>query len=269
MHDATAVIHGRHVFGAPIADKPLAQRQMLKLQLPAEQSLSLWMFAAEALDRAEGYGGSAPSQEAKAILRIATPVLKFRATRDGRRVTGDAMEMRGGIGYVEEWVNPRLVRDAHLGSIWEGAGNVVALDVIGRAVARHSCHEPFAAAVQARLDEAPDLPAGHRMALGDALARAATLADDVATDPEAEIENRHATTLLFHAATAALMAWEGAQVHARRGDARRVLWSKLVLDHKLTARDPFARTDTAREQRIAAHLLGTNAATMADVADLL
>mgnify|MGYP001818710829 CR=1 FL=1 len=119
------------------------------------------------------------------------------------------------------------------------------------------------------LDEAPDLPAGHRMALGDALAGAATLADDVATDPEAEFENRHATTLLFHAATAALMAWEGAQIHARRGDARRVLWSKLVLDHKLTARDPFARTDTAREQRIAAHLLGTNAATMADVADLL
>ncbi len=269
VHDATAVIHGRHVFGSLIAEKPLAQRQMLKMQLPAEQSLSLWMFAADALDRSEGYGGQAASQEAKAILRIATPVLKFRATRDGRRVTGDAMEMRGGIGYVEEWVNPRLVRDAHLGSIWEGAGNVVALDVIGRAVARHSCHEAFVAAITARLDEAADLPSSHQSALREALQKTATLAGDVAGDPTAEIENRHATTLLFHAATAALLAWEGAQIHARRGDARRVLWSKLVIDHKLSARDPFARTDTAAEQHIAAHLLSDAAVPMADVAELL
>lgn len=269
VHDATAVIHGRHVFGSPIADKPLARRQMLKLQLPAEQALSLWMFAADALDRAEGHGGRAPSQEAKAILRIATPVLKFRATRDGRRVTGDAMEMRGGIGYVEEWVNPRLVRDAHLGSIWEGAGNVVALDVIGRAVARHACHEPFIAAIAAKLDDAPDLPAGHRAALADALQRAGSLAAAIAADPAAEIESRQATTVLFHAATAALMAWEGAHIHARRGDARRVLWSKLVLDHKLAPRDPFARTDTAREQRIAEALIGDSAMAMEAIAELL
>ncbi len=269
VHDATAVIHGLHVFGSPIADKPLAQRQMLKLQLPAEQALSLWMFAADALDRSEGYGGQAPSQEAKAILRIATPVLKFRATRDGRRVTGDAMEMRGGIGYVEEWVNPRLVRDAHLGSIWEGAGNVVALDVIGRAVARHSCHEAFIAAVAAKLDDAGDLPTGHHSALNDALQGAGKLAAEIGADPTAEIENRQATTVLFHAVTAALLAWEGSQIHARRGDARRVLWSKLVLDHKLRPRDPFARSDTANEQRIAAALIGDAAMPMAAVADLL
>ena len=264
VHDATAVIHGRQVFGSPIAENRSPSARCSRCRLPAEQSLSLWMFAADALDRSEGYGGQAASQEAKAILRIATPVLKFRATRDGRRVTGDAMEMRGGIGYVEEWVNPRLVRDAHLGSIWEGAGNVVALDVIGRAVARHSCHDAFVAAITAKLDEAADLPSGHQSALREALQKTATLAGDVAGDPTAEIENRHATTLLFHAATAALMAWEGSQIHARRGDARRVLWSKLVLDHKLSARDPFARADTAAEQRIAAHLLGDAAVPMAD-----
>src|SRR6185437_16902586 len=64
-----------------------------------------------------------------------TPLIKFRACRDARRVTGDAMEVRGGCGYIEEWPDPRLVRDAHLGSIWEGTSNVVALDVL-RAVAR-------------------------------------------------------------------------------------------------------------------------------------
>ena len=124
------------------------------------------------VDRAEGHGGQPPSQEAKAILRIATPVLKFRATRDGRRVTGDAMEMRGGIGYVEEWANPRLVRDAHLGSIWEGAGNVVAIDVVQRAIRRHACHEPFIAAVRAKLDDASDVPDAHRNALREVLENA-------------------------------------------------------------------------------------------------
>lgn len=269
VHDATAVIHGRHVFGSPIAKKPLARRQMLKLQLPAEQSLSLWAFAADALDRSEGYGGAVPSQEAKAILRIATPVLKFRATRDGRRVTGDAMEMRGGIGYVEEWVNPRLVRDAHLGSIWEGAGNVVAIDIIGRAVAKHACHEPFVAAIAAKLDDAGELPDAHRAALSEALKRASKLASDVAGDAASEIESRHAATTLYHAATAALMAWEGNQISAKRDDARRVLWSKLVLDHKLMPSDPFARSNNANDDKIASCLLGSAPVPMAQVSELL
>jgi acyl-CoA dehydrogenase len=269
VHDATAVINGRKVFGALIREKPLAKRQMLKLQLPAEQSLSLWMFAADALDRAEGHGGQPPSQEAKAILRIATPVLKFRATRDGRRVTGDAMEMRGGIGYVEEWANPRLVRDAHLGSIWEGAGNVVAIDVVQRAIRRHACHEPFIAAVRAKLDDASDVPDAHRNALREALDSAGRLAGRIASSPENEIESRHATTMLYHAATAALMAWEASAIHKRRGDARRLLWSKLVLDHKLKPRDPFAASDPAREEAIAACLLGDEPASMAEVAEML
>ena len=269
VHDATAVIHGRKVFGTPIAEKPLAKRQMLKLQLPAEQSLSLWMFTAEALDRSEGYGGETPSQEAKAILRIATPVLKFRATRDARRVTGDAMEMRGGIGYVEEWGNPRLVRDAHLGSIWEGAGNVVAIDAIGRAVKRHNCHEPFIAAIAARLNEAADLPESHRTALATALKKAGENASAVAANPAAEIASRHATTLLYHAATAALMAWEGAVIHQNRGDARRILWSKLILDHKLSPQDPFAPANLEREGKIASALLGSEPMVMAQVSELL
>lgn len=269
VHDATAVIHGRRVFGSLIAEKPLAQRQMLKIQLPAEQSLSLWAFAADALDRSEGYGGAAPSQEAKAILRIATPVLKFRATRDGRRVTGDAMEMRGGIGYVEEWVNPRLVRDAHLGSIWEGAGNVVAIDAIGRAVRRHACHEPFIAAISAKLAEAVGVPDAHREALQDALRKAGKLAGDVAGAPEAEVESRRAVTMLYHSATAALMAWEASRIHARRGDARRLLWSKLILDHKLRPADPFGGYSGDADKRISQLLLGSERASMAEVAELL
>lgn len=268
-HDATAVIRGRIVFGSPLHQKPLARRQMLKIQLPAEQSLSMWMFTADVLDKAEGYGGEAPSQEAQALLRMATPVLKFRSTRDGRRVTGDAMEMRGGIGYVEEWVNPRLVRDAHLGSIWEGTSNIVALDAVTRAVRKHDCHEPLHAALCQKLEAAEGVPADYAAALQDHLERAVHLIGQVAAEGRDEASCRQATSAFYHAATAALMAWEGAQIHSRRGDARRLLWSRLVIDHRLTPRDPYALVDHAWEDEVSALLLGDADVSMEDAARLI
>lgn len=269
VHDAMAVMNGRMVFGAPLREKPLARRQMLKIALPAEQSLSMWMFTADVLDKAEGYGGQAQSQEAAALLRMATPVLKFRATRDGRRVTGDAMEMRGGIGYVEEWVSPRLVRDAHLGSIWEGTSNIVALDAVTRAVAKHDCHAPLHAALIQRLEEADGVPAGYLADVRGHLDRAVELIGRVAADRADEAACRQATSIFYHAATAALLAWEGARIHARRGDARRLLWSRLVVDHRLRARDPFALADNAWENEVSKLLLGEADVSLADAARLV
>ena len=149
LHDAMTVAHGRVVFGKRIVDQPLARRQLLKMMLPVEQALSLCFMTADALDRAE-----AGSQDAAALVRILTPVLKFRATRDARKVCGDALEMRGGVGYIEEFAPARLLRDAHLGSIWEGTSNIVALDAITRAVGRHGAHGALGADLHARLNEA-------------------------------------------------------------------------------------------------------------------
>ena len=61
------------------------------------------------------------------------------------------MEVRGGTGYIEEWSDARLVRDAHLGSIWEGTSNIVALD-IARAVKREGALEPLRAYLVGMLD---------------------------------------------------------------------------------------------------------------------
>src|SRR3546814_10864841 len=104
------------------------RRQILKLMLPTEQALSMCLFTAEALHRAD-----AGDEEGRALRRILTPLVKFRVCRDARKVAGDAMEVRGGCGYIEEWIEPRLLRDTHLGSIWEGTSNIVELDEIGRA----------------------------------------------------------------------------------------------------------------------------------------
>jgi len=232
LHDAFTVAHGRVVFGKRIIDLPLARRQLLKLLLPVEQALSLCFATAAALDRAE-----AGSQDAATLLRILTPVLKFRSTRDARKMCGDALEFRGGIGYVEEFVNARLLRDAHLGSIWEGTGNIVALDALTRAVGRHGAEAALLAELHTKLDDVPKPWADRLRALVD---KSVAFARAVAADAAHEADARRATSTLYHVASAVTLAWEGVQIHATSGDARRLLLSKLVVEHRLQTPDPFA-----------------------------
>ncbi len=263
-HDAMAVAQGRVVFGSRIVDLPLARRQLMKIMLATEQGLSMSFLTADALDRAE-----AGSQDAAALLRILTPTLKFRATRDARKVCGDAMEMRGGIGYIEEFATARLLRDAHLGSIWEGTGNIVALDALKRAVGRHGAEAALAADLHARLDDCAGVPQAWRDRLRDLTDRAIALAREVASRAEGEVEARRATSVLYHVASSVALAWEGSRIHAMRGDARRLLLSRLVIDHRLAATDPFKLASDDTQRAIASYLLGDRAVAMADVGELL
>ncbi len=264
MHDAMTVAHGRIVFGRRIADHPLSRRQLLKLMLPLEQALSLCLVTADALERAEQQG----SQEAAALVRILTPVLKYRSTRDARKMCGDALEMRGGIGYVEEFANARLLRDAHLGSIWEGTGNIVALDALGRAVRRHGAEAALADDLHARISAAAVVPQAYRERLKRLVDQAIGFARSVAENDAAEADARRATSALYHVASAVSLAWEAAQVHDRRGDARRLLLSRLVLDHRLAVGGPFAPMAGATEDRIAGLLLSGRPVSIAEAAEI-
>ena len=263
-HDAITVARNRVVFGQRIIDMPLARRQLMKIMLPTEQALSMSFLTADALDRAE-----AGSQDAAALLRILTPTLKFRATRDARKVCGDAMEMRGGIGYIEEFATARLLRDAHLGSIWEGTGNIVALDALKRAVGRHGAEAALAADRHARLDDSANVPQAWRDRLRGLTDRAIGFAREVAGQTDNEAEARRATSLLYHVASAVALVWEGGRIHAMRGDARRLLLSRMVVDHRVSARDPFQLTENATQRATTDHLLGDRAVGMAEVGELL
>jgi alkylation response protein AidB-like acyl-CoA dehydrogenase len=265
MHDALTVARGRTAFGHRIIDLPLARRQLLKLLLPLEQALSLCFVTATALDRAE----QGRSQDSAQLLRILTPTLKFRATRDARKVCGDALELRGGIGYVEEFASARVLRDSYLGSIWEGTSNIVALDAITRAVGRHGAESALAADLQARIQESGRIPQGHRDRLNTAVDRAVAYARTVASHADSEADARRATSLLYHAASAVTLAWEGNMLLERRGDARRVLLSRLVLDHHLAPTDPYALGSGPREQEMANLLFGEEPASMARISAYL
>jgi acyl-CoA dehydrogenase len=263
-HDAMTVAQNRVVFGSRIIDLPLARRQLMKIMLATEQALSMSFLTADALDRAE-----AGSQDAAALLRILTPTLKFRATRDARKVCGDALEMRGGIGYIEEFATARLLRDAHLGSIWEGTGNIVALDALKRAVVRHGADAALAADLHARLDDSANVPQAWRDRLRDLTDRAIGFAREVAARTDNEAEARRATSLLYQVASAVALCWEGGRIHEARGDARRLLLSRMVIDHRVSAKDPFRLTENSAQRAITDHLLGERAVGMPAVGELL
>ncbi|MGB6397892.1 MAG: acyl-CoA dehydrogenase family protein [Bradyrhizobium sp.] len=263
-HDAMTVAKNRVVFGSRIVDLPLGRRQLMKIMLATEQALSMSFLTADALDRAE-----AGSQDAAALLRILTPILKFRATRDARKVCGDALEMRGGIGYIEEFATSRLLRDAHLGSIWEGTGNIVALDALKRAIGRHGADSALAADLHARLDDSAAVPQAWRDRLHGLTDRTIGFAREVASRTDNEAEARRATSLLYHVASAVALAWEAQRIHERRGDARRLLLSRLVVDHRISAGDPFRLTENATQAAIADHLLGERPVGIVEVGELL
>ena len=261
VNEALAAARHRVAFGQPIIAHPLLRRQLMKLIVPTEQALSMAMCAAWVMGEADR--GSA---EAEACLRILTPLVKFRACRDNVPVATGAMEVRGGNGYIEEWVNPRLVRDAQIGLLWEGTSNINALDVITRAVGKSRAHKALEALLRRRLGETKGLPAPLMGRLDTALTRAVALAETVAAEPASEPQARRAASALYHAASAVLLAWEGTRDAA---DARRALFARFVLDHRLSPRDPLAAEDAAWEPDAIAAVLDGGPVPLARAARLL
>jgi len=122
-----AVHHARHrsAFGGPLIDKPLMRNVLADLAVESEAATALALRLAGAVDR--GVRGDA---QERAFSRLAVAVGKFWVCKRQPAVVGEALECLGGNGYVEESGLPRLYRDAPLNSIWEGSGNVQALDVL-------------------------------------------------------------------------------------------------------------------------------------------
>src|SRR5712672_3874780 len=231
VSEAMVCARSRVAFGKTVIEYPLLRRQLLKITVPAEQALSMFLFTASSMDRA-----NAGSKEAESLLRILTPLLKFRACRDNISVATGAMEVRGGNGYIEEWVHARLIRDAHIGVLWEGTSNINALDIIQRAVGKSGAHRILGTALKRRLDEAAALPKSFLDRLRVALDRALAFAERVAAEPALEESARQVASSLYHITSAILMIWEAAQPGA---DARRALYARFVLEHRLTAQDPL------------------------------
>ncbi|MGH1488644.1 MAG: acyl-CoA dehydrogenase family protein [Acidimicrobiales bacterium] len=119
----------RSAFGSTLIDKPLMQNVLADLELETEAATLMVMRLSGAFERSPIDEGEA------ALFRLGSAVAKYWITKRSTPVVREALECVGGNGYVEESILPRLYREAPLNAIWEGAGNVIALDVL-RALAR-------------------------------------------------------------------------------------------------------------------------------------
>lgn len=137
----------RRAFQKTLADQPVMEGVLADLALEYEAAVALTMRVARAFDATDG--------QEKAFARLAVAVGKYWLTKRNANFVYECMECHGGAGYVEEGMMPRLYREAPLNAIWEGSGNVIALDVM-RTLAR----EPEALdAFAAELDRARGLNA--------------------------------------------------------------------------------------------------------------
>jgi len=128
---ANATWHAAHrsAFGKRLADQPLMRNVLADLSIESEAATALAMRVARAYDEA-GF-----DERARHLRRLATAIGKYWVCKRGPGHAFEALECLGGNGYVEESGMPRLYREMPLASIWEGAGNVMALDVL-RALGR-------------------------------------------------------------------------------------------------------------------------------------
>jgi putative acyl-CoA dehydrogenase len=120
--------HWRRVFQRRLIDQPLMRAVLADIALEVEGATALAIRLARAFDRLDD-----PAEAAYA--RLVTPAAKYLICKAEPPLVYEALECLGGNGYVEEWPLARLYREAPLNAIWEGSGNVIALDVL-RAVSR-------------------------------------------------------------------------------------------------------------------------------------
>ncbi|WP_035884460.1 acyl-CoA dehydrogenase family protein [Cupriavidus metallidurans] len=239
LNEALVTARHRRAFGREVVGHALLRRQLLKVMVPTEAALSMVMATADIMARA-GRG----DKTAALALRLLTPLLKLRTCRDNIEVATGAMEVRGGNGYIEDFVNARLVRDAHIGVLWEGTSNINALDAIQRAVRKDGAQHALLALMSARLEQATHLPADLRAVLQRSLSRAIALAETVASDAALEAEVRRAASALYYATAATILAWEATQPGV---DGRRLLLAHAVLEHYLLPRDPLGSPESKGE----------------------
>ena len=208
----------RRAFGKPLREHPLYARAVAALAVDVRGALLFILDVAERFDRA-----ARGDEDAYRLMRALNPLAKAETARLAVRAASEACEMLGGNGYVEEWVTPRLLRDAQVLPIWEGTTNVQALDFL-RACAKERAAEALVEDSLALVPEGSHLADAWR-----AWAREAEAAG--------EMQALRLLTRAYHLRCATLLAHDAArdgdadaQGHARAYLAKNVLHDERAFE---------------------------------------
>ncbi len=217
-----AIHHARErsTFGAPLADHPAMRNVLADLAIESEAATVTAMRVARAYDEASE----------SAFRRFATAVMKYWMCKRAPAHAAEALECLGGNGYVEDSGMPMLYRGAPLGSIWEGSGNVAALDVLRAMVKEPEALPAFMAECDLASGADPRLDAhlarvrerstavfgseaqSDEQRLYDSQFQARSLVEDLAVSLQASLLVRHAPPAVADAFCAARLGGEGGRV---------------------------------------------------------
>jgi putative acyl-CoA dehydrogenase len=210
---AEAVNHARHrrSFGALLIEHPAMRNVLADLALESEAATAVALRVARAYDE--------PGEES--FRRFATAVIKYWVCKRGAGVAVEALECLGGNGYVEESPMPQIYRDIELNSIWEGSGNVAALDVL-RAMGKQPDGLP-AFMAECRLAEGANAHLDHHLAgleerIGGLSAEdpqwhARRVVEDLAVALQASLLVRHAPAAVSDAYCASRLGGQGGRAY--------------------------------------------------------
>jgi putative acyl-CoA dehydrogenase len=227
-----AIWHAKHrsAFGKLLAEQPAMQNVLADLAIEAEAATVAALRAARAYDEGD-----------HAFKRIATAVLKYWVCKRAPAHAAESLECLGGNGYVEESLMPRLYRDAPLNSIWEGSGNVAALDVL-RAFAKEPEGLPaFMAEVELANGANEHLDA-HVAALKDRIASlehldpqwlARRIVEDMGLALQASLLVRNAPAFVADAFCASRLASDGSFRSTTYGTLPQSVDAKAIIDRAL------------------------------------
>ncbi|HEX6075701.1 MAG TPA: acyl-CoA dehydrogenase family protein [Micromonosporaceae bacterium] len=212
-HAVTQAMHHtthRSAFGARLVDQPLMRNVLADLAVEAEAATVAGMRLAGAVDRA-----AAGDRTEDLFRRLALPVTKYWVCKRAPGLAAEALECLGGNGYVEESGMPRLYREAPLNSIWEGSGNVAALDTL-RAMGRQAesveaffAEVALASGADPRLDDAVARLRKDLTDLDDAQYRARRIVESMALVLQGSLLHRRAPAVVAEAFCASRLGGDG------------------------------------------------------------
>jgi acyl-CoA dehydrogenase len=130
----------RKAFGATITDYPMVREMLVSLLLHAEASAGAVFDMIHFFDKVHTY--ETATEEERILTRLLISLLKMRTGEEAIDCAHTAIEVHGGNGYIEEYVTPRLLRDAQVLTVWEGTANILGLDLL-RVMRKEGSHLVF------------------------------------------------------------------------------------------------------------------------------
>ncbi|MBR7554130.1 acyl-CoA dehydrogenase family protein [Allobacillus sp. GCM10007491] len=139
----------RRAFGGKLTDYPMVRETLTNLVSKLEVEMTATFELIERFDQVMAKGAT-PSEEEQAMLRLLIALLKKETAEQAIHFSHESIEMHGGNGYIEDFVTPRLLRDAQVLTVWEGTANILGLEVV-RLMRKFNIHQTFVQEMNERL----------------------------------------------------------------------------------------------------------------------